>query len=92
MSKRTNKQATDHHNAVAGPIVASIVKPILEAEGNTGEVATLLESVVVGTIRALAEINGFREGPVRQNFASFMLATLQERVLERLEPGPFAGR
>ena len=40
------------HNRLAGQIIASIVKPPLEAGGSTSNVLILLESVIVGTVLA----------------------------------------
>ena len=38
------------HNELAGKIVKSIVKPIVEADGSEVEILVLLESVVTGVI------------------------------------------
>lgn len=46
------------HNRLAGQIVASIVKPPLEAGGQMTDVLVLLESVVTGVILVASKQNG----------------------------------
>jgi hypothetical protein len=38
------------HNKIAGEIVASIVKPMVDIGGNGSDILLLLESVIVGTL------------------------------------------
>ena len=45
-------------NRLAGQIVASIVKPPLEAGGNETDVLVLLESVIVGTVLTIVKLGG----------------------------------
>ena len=46
------------HNRLAGQIIASIVKPPLEAGGSVTNVLILLESVIVGTVLACTTLGG----------------------------------
>ena len=46
------------HNRLADQIVASIVRPPLEAGGQFTEVLALLESVIVGVILAGVKVGG----------------------------------
>ena len=46
------------HNRDAGKIVASIVRPTLEAGGKETDVLVLLESVVTGVLLALVKLGG----------------------------------
>lgn len=46
------------HNRIAGAIVASIVKPPIEAGGDYTDVLVLFESVVVGVMLAVAKLGG----------------------------------
>jgi len=46
---------TELHNKLAGEIVASIVKPVIDAGGTMPEVLVVLESVVVGTLLAVTK-------------------------------------
>ena len=46
------------HNQLAGRIVASIVKPPLDAGGDIKDVLVLAESVVAGVIIACTKIGG----------------------------------
>lgn len=49
---------SDLHNELAGTIVASIVKPPLEAGGGVTDVLVLLESVILGVILAGVKLGG----------------------------------
>jgi hypothetical protein len=44
--------STQHeiHNQIAGPIVASIVRPVIEAGGKMTDVLVVLESVILGVM------------------------------------------
>ena len=46
------------HNQLAGQIVASIVKPVIENGGETTDVMVLTESVVVGVALACIKLGG----------------------------------
>ena len=46
------------HNQLAGPIVASIVKPVLEAGGRPTAILVLLESVIAGVVLAVTRLGG----------------------------------
>lgn len=46
------------HNADAGVIVASIVRPTLEAGGEMSDVLVLLESVIVGVVMMAVKLGG----------------------------------
>jgi hypothetical protein len=46
------------HNQSAGKIVADIVRPTLEAGGETTDVMVLLESVLVGVSLAVIKLGG----------------------------------
>lgn len=72
-------EQSDLHNRLAGTIVAQIVKPPLEAGGQTSDVLVLLESVVAGVMMACAKLNGW--SPAGRDA---MLMTLESGVRERL--------
>lgn len=68
-----NTQA-ELHNEIAGQIVASIVKPPIEAGGDFVDVLVLLESVIMGVMLATARLGG----------DELLLDKVVERVKERL--------
>ena len=75
------------HNRLAGQIVASIVKPPLEAGGNLTDVLVLMESVVTGVLSAVVKLG--RDGPVLDLF----IEGVRERMANiRLKDLPPAGR
>lgn len=49
---------TEIHNRLAGQIVASIVRPPLEAGGEFSAVLVLLESVIFGVVLAGVKLGG----------------------------------
>jgi hypothetical protein len=49
---------TDLHNRLAGKIVGDIVRPVIEAGGETTEIMVLTESVVVGVALACVKLGG----------------------------------
>ena len=51
-------QQADLHNELAGPIVASIVKPPLEDGGDFTDVLILLESVILGVVMMAVKLGG----------------------------------
>lgn len=74
------KQA-DLHNRLAGQIVASIVRPPLEAGGTTTDVMVLFESVVVGVSLAVIKLGG------DEAVLDVVLKGARERLAEiRLKP------
>jgi len=46
------------HNKLAGPVVASIVKPVIENGGQPEDVMVLTESVLVGVALACIKLGG----------------------------------
>ena len=52
------KDQAELHNELAGQIVASIVRPPLDAGGTQENVLLLLESVIVGSVLALVKLGG----------------------------------
>ncbi len=57
----TENEMTDQselHNALAGPVVASIVRPVIEAGGEPSDVMVLAESVIVGVALACIKLGG----------------------------------
>lgn len=56
--------ATDLHNKLAGEIVKSIVRPILEAGGARTDILVLTESVVTGIVEFCARNDGVSRGMV----------------------------
>lgn len=62
------------HNRIAGQIVASIVKPPLEAGGEFTDVLVVLESVIVGVVLMGVKLGGDDK----------VLDVVIERVRERL--------
>lgn len=48
----------DIHNRIAGEIVASIVRPPVDAGGSYTDVLVVLESVVVGVMLVVAKLGG----------------------------------
>ena len=65
---------TELHNQIAGQIVASIVKPPIEAGGDYKDVLIVLESVIMGVMLVTARLGG----------DEIVLDTVVERVKERL--------
>lgn len=51
-------EQSDLHNRLAGQIVASIVKPPLEAGGQMTDVLVLLESVILGVVLMGVKLGG----------------------------------
>jgi hypothetical protein len=51
-------KASAHHNAEAGKIVASIVRPIVTSGGSLNDVLILTESVLVGVALACIRLGG----------------------------------
>lgn len=62
------------HNQIAGPIVASIVKPPLDAGGQFTDVLIVLESVILGVMLIAVKLGGDDK----------VLDLVFERVKERL--------
>lgn len=62
------------HNTQAGPIVASIVRPVLEAGGSVEDVLVLTESVLMGVCLFAVKLGGDNK----------VLDVIVERVRERL--------
>lgn len=62
------------HNKIAGQIVASIVKPPLDAGGSFTDVLVVLESVILGVILVSVKLGGDDK----------VLDLVMERVKERL--------
>lgn len=62
------------HNALAGQIVASIVRPPMEAGGSFEDVLILTESVILGVILTVVKLGG----------DEIVLDTVIERVKQRL--------
>lgn len=52
------EEQAELHNALVGPLVASIVKPIMETGGGTTDILLLVESVVTGVILYLTHHHG----------------------------------
>lgn len=46
------------HNQIAGQIVASIIRPVVESGGSTADVMILTESVVTGVALACIKLGG----------------------------------
>lgn len=65
------------HNHLAGSIVASIVKPPLEAGGQFTDVLVLLESVVVGVILMGVKLGG------DEKVLDTMVAAVKARLAEQ---------
>ncbi len=81
-----SEQQRELHNRLAGEIVKSIVKPLLETGGTTTDVLILLESVVTGVYAACVRLGG--DPPVW----SVMSERIEERLAEmRLKDLPPAG-
>jgi hypothetical protein len=68
------------HNKLAGEIVASIVKPVVESGGGRGDVLVLTESVVLGVLLALQRLE---QAPFSHNDA--YLRALASGLRTRLE-------
>lgn len=74
------------HNRLAGPIVASIVRPPLDAGGEPEDVLILLESVIVGVSLAVIKLGG------DDKVLDVVLERARDRLAElRLGPLPPAG-
>lgn len=75
------------HNELAGKIVASIVRPPLEAGGDTKDVMVLCESVLVGVALTCIKLGG------DEKVLDVMIDAAMERLAEiRLDDLPAAGR
>lgn len=68
------RDQTELHNAIAGRIVASIVRPVMTKGGDFASVMVLLESVITGVILA----------GVKLGSDETVLGEIAERVKERL--------
>lgn len=78
---------TEIHNRIAGEIVASIVKPPLEAGGKFTDVLVVLESVVVGVMLVGVKLGG------DEIVLDTLVAGVKKRLAEqRLGDLPAAGR
>lgn len=53
---RTQEPQLQYHLATAPRIVGDLVVPIVDDGGNAGEVLTVLETVVLGTLTTLAKL------------------------------------
>ena len=71
------------HNRLAGQIVASIIKPVLDRRGDTAEILVLLESVVAGVLLGTVKLGGdeivFDEliGNVKNRLADMRLSNIK---------------
>ena len=74
MPNPNQAKITDLHNKTAGPIVASIVRPMVAVGANGADILLLLESIIVGTLLVTATPEG--DGK--------MLALLAARAGKRL--------
>lgn len=70
---------TEIHNRIAGEIVKSIVRPPIEAGGKAGDVLVVLESVVLGTLLALSELNDWGEIE-RETYLRAVVAAVRQRM------------
>lgn len=85
--RRTRAQAPDqaaHHNAVAGDIVKSIVKPIAERGGTTIDVLILTESVLLGVCLFCNKLGGDED--VLDVLVDRVRTRLAEHRLSSIEP------
>lgn len=74
------------HNRDAGKIIASIVRPTLEAGGSPTEVLVVLESVVTGVVLALVKLGG------DERVLDTLMAGVKQRLAEiRLTDLPTKG-
>jgi hypothetical protein len=65
---------TELHNKLAGEIVASIVKPVIESGGKYTDILVLTESVILGIVLYLS----------KQGSANIVFDKLAERVRGRI--------
>ena len=72
------------HNRIAGPIVASIVKPIIESGGECTDILVLLESVIVGVSLAIVKLGG--DEIVLDTLFDGVKARLAELRLKNIQP------
>jgi hypothetical protein len=72
------------HNRLAGPIVASIVRPVIEAGGNGVDILVLTESVVTGVFLAVVKLGG--DEPVAETLLAGVKKRLTELRLCKTEP------
>lgn len=67
-------KASEMHSKLAGPIVASIVKPVLQSGGTPEEICVLTESVLVGVALMIVSLGG----------DEIVIDTMTKRAKERL--------
>jgi len=72
------------HNELAGKIVASIVKPPLEAGGQLTDVMVLLESVILGVVLMAVKLGG--DEVVLDEVMLHVKERLAEQRLSTIEP------
>lgn len=78
---------TELHNRLAGQIVASIVKPVIESGGTPIQVMVLTESVLVGVALACIKLGG------DEKVLDIMVDAARKRLAElRLKDIPTGGR
>ena len=80
----SNEKQTELHNRIAGPIVASIVKPVMDAGGSYTDVLVVLESVVVGVMLVVVKLGG--DNIVLDVFFEAIRARLAKDRLEPITP------
>lgn len=74
--EREAKDQTELHNVLAGRIVASIVRPVMETGGDYLQVLILLESVIIGVLLAGVKLGG------DDAVADAVFARVKERLAE----------
>lgn len=48
----------ERHNAIVGPVVNAIVRPVLASGGHPAEIMVVLESVIVGCLLTIVRLGG----------------------------------
>lgn len=75
---------TEQHNQLAGPIVSSIVAPVIEAGGGASDILVLLESVAAGVIHVVTRLGG--EEVVIDTFAAGLRKRVADLALRKTSP------
>lgn len=69
-----------HHRTVAEKVVNDMVTPIMSGGGKTVDVVFLLETVIIGTLATLAELDGHKQC---SRYVAAMMSALGETVVNR---------
>lgn len=81
---RVSQDQTALHNAIAGRIVASIIRPVIAAGGDYASAMVLLESVIMGVVLAGVKLGG--DERILDQIVVNIKARLAQERLSGIEP------